>query len=408
MGVERVLQAAARRLVTAGIAVGIGSITIGSAHAAPKLRERVAIIDLGPADDGAIRQRLASAAIAGGLAVVGGDGVDEALAGQATDKDELQLAAAIAEAQRGFGALDCKIASTSATSAIGIAAARQAAGLPVPELARAWTYVLLCADRTGEPDAAMRAAAYLRVLGGGDEVPPDVWAKYPAVDTLLDHDLLPLEITSEIAGAEVWIDFQRRGVTPLRTFVPAGEHVIAVASGTRRGWAAGKAVKTQTTLAIPLTDQASANRALALRVAGWHGQVPDPTELGIVLDEVKARVALIRHGAIVEAWGRIGRSEPPRRLGGEDGVGTPSDGDRLTGLIVDRIQTWNDRAPDPDQPLLVEDPTARGARKGKGKADEPTRWWVYGALLGAAAVGLGVMYANDHADSTQRVELHWP
>lgn len=373
---------------------------------APKTRERVAVLDLGPADGGAIRQRLAGAVLGAGLTVVSGDGVEEALAGEAADKDAVQLAAAITLAQRAFGELDCKAATAAATTAIGIGSARQAAQLAVPELARAWTYVLLCADRASEFDGAVRAATYLRTLGGSGDVPADVWAKYPAIDALLDHDLYPLEITTDAPGAEVWIDFERKGVSPLKTFVASGEHVIAAASGTRRGWAAGKAVKTQTTLAIPLTEQAAANHALAARVAGWSGAVPDPTELGIVFDEVNVRVALIRHGESVEAWGRIGRSEPPRRLGGDDGLGTLTEADRLAALIVDRVQIWNDHAPDPDQPLLVEDPRTRAARR--GKADEPTRWWVYGALIGAAAVGLGVMYANDHADNTQRVELHYP
>ncbi len=373
---------------------------------APRTRERVAVIDLGPADGGALRQRLAGVVLAAGLTVVSGEGLEEALAGEAADKDAVQLAAAITLAQRAFGELDCKAATAAATSAIGIGSARQAAQLAVPELARAWTYLLLCADRASDIDGAMRAATYLRTLGGSSDVPSDVWAKYPAIDALLDHDLYPLEITTEVPGAEIWIDFERRGVSPLKTFVASGEHVIAAASGTVRGWAAGKAVKTQTTLAIPLTEQAAANHALASRVARWSGAVPDPIELGIVFDEVKVRVALIRHGESLEAWGRIGRSEPPRRLGGDDGLGTLTEADRLAALIADRVQVWNDHAPDPDQPLLVEDPKARAARK--GKADEPTRWWVYGALIGAAAVGLGVMYANDHADNTQRVELHYP
>src|SRR5665647_3045075 len=134
MGVERVLQAAARLIVVLGATTAI---------AAP--RERVAVIDLGPddpANDSVIRQKLAAAIVAGGLDAVIGDGVEDALGGSSTDPDALQLAVALGEAQRAFGALDCKAAITASKTAIGIAAARQAAGLAVPELARGWTYVM--------------------------------------------------------------------------------------------------------------------------------------------------------------------------------------------------------------------------------------------------------------------------
>lgn len=376
------------------------------------------MIDLGPVDGGAIRGRIAGVVIGAGLEAIVADGMAEALAGEAADKDAVQLAAAMAEAQRAFGALDCGAATAAAKLGVGIAAARQASGLPAPELSRAWTYVLLCADRKAQEsgpssrpaqgfDDAMHAAAALRKIGGSGDVPAEIWAKYPEVDTLLDHELFPLEITTATPGAEVWVDFRRAGVSPLKTFVSSGEHVIAAARGSQRGWAAGKGVKAQTTLAIPMADQAGPNAALAARVAGWKGAMPSPAELGAVLVTVKARVALIRRGNTLEAWGHIGAGEVPRRLGGEDGTGPLSDADRLVALIGDRVQTWNDRSPDPDQPLLVEDPKDRQRPKA-GKAEEPTRWWVYGALLGAAAIGLGVMYAYDSADDTQRVELHYP
>ena len=384
---------------------GLGVIA-GVAHAAPKTRERVAVIDLGPADGGAIRARIAGVLIAAGLEATVGDGQGDALAGVAADKDTVQLAAALAEAQRAYGALDCAAATAAAKLGVGIGAARQAAGLGVPELPRAWTYVLLCADRAQNLDEAMHAATALRRLGGSAEVPQDIWAKYPEVDTLLDHELFPLEITTATAGADVWIDFRRVGVSPVKTFVSSGEHVIAVARGTQRGWAAGTGVKTQTAVAIPMADQAAPTAALAARIAGWNGAMPSPAELGAVLVQIKARVALIRRGNTLEVWGHIGAGEVPRRLGGEDGTGPLSDVDRLVVLITDRVQTWNDRAPDPDQALLVEDPKDRGRKV--GKAEEPTRWWVYGALLGAAALGLGVMYAYDNAENTQHVELHYP
>lgn len=393
MGPQRVLQNARVGL----IALVASFAAISTAHAKP--RERVAIIDLGPADSDVARRAIAGAAVTAGLEVVTGDGIEDALAGEVTDKDALLLAAALAEAQRAFGALDCTAATAAAKTAIGLAAARQAAGLAGPELPRAWTYVLECADRGGDATTAMHAAAMLRAVGGAS----DLLAKYPEVDTLLDRDQYALEITTEVPGADVWIDFRHAGTSPLKTFLGAGEHVIAAGKGTRRGWAAGTATKAQKTLAVPMADHASPNAALAARIQAWKGS---PAELAAVLDLVHARVALIRKGDSVEAWGRIGKSEAPHRLGGEDGSGTVAEASRLAALIADRAQTWNDRAPDPDQPLLVETKEERAKRQ--GKADEPTRWWVYAALIGAAAIGGTVLYLHDTAENTQRVELHYP
>jgi len=390
MGPQRVLQA-----VVCGLAAVVASASPG--FGAP--RERVAVIDLGPADSGAARRAIASAAVTAGLDVVAGDGLEDALAGELTDKDVVQLAGALAEAQRAFGALDCTAATAAAKTAIGIGAARQAAGLAVPELARAWTYVLECADRAGDATAALHAAAMLRVVGGRS----DLLAKYPEVDTLLDREHFALEITTDVPGAEVWIDFKRVGVAPVKTFVGAGEHVIAAGKGTHRGWAAGTASRAQKTLAVPTVDHASPHAALAATIAAWKGR---PADVAAVLDAVNARVALIRTGDKVEAWGRIGKAAAPNRLGGDDGTGTVAEAPRLAALIADRVQTWNDRAPDPDQPLLVETKEERAKRQ--GKAEEPTRWWVYAALIGAAAIGGTVLYLHDTAENTQRVELHWP
>jgi hypothetical protein len=74
------------------------------------------------------------------------------------------------------------------------------------------------------------------------------------------------------------------------------------------------------------------------------------------------------------------------------------------------VQTWRDRAPDPDQPLLVETPAERRARgiARKGEREEPTPWWVYATIAGALLGGALVIYAHDTAEDTQRVELKFP
>ncbi|MGE0868766.1 MAG: hypothetical protein AB7P03_09395 [Kofleriaceae bacterium] len=340
------------------------------------------------------------------MAPATGDGVEDALAGQRGDRDGTALAAAISEAERAFGGLDCAAATTASAKAVGIAAARQAAGIEVPELARALTYLLLCADRTADVDAAMRAARQLRRLGNTADVPPDLLRKYPDVDITMHHDRIPVEITTEVAGAEIWIDFQRAGTSPMRATLSAGPHVIAAAAGDRRGWAAGTAVRSQTALTIPMTDQGGAWSEVGARVASWNGMVPAGWELGWVMTEVNARVAVIRHGTTVEVWGRPGNTGTPYRLGGEDGIGTLDDLDRLLALAVDRVQAWNDRAPDPDQPLLTET-TADRAKRG-GVEDDTTKWWVYATIIGALATGAAIVYAHDSASDVQRVELRVP
>src|SRR5512144_1338231 len=135
MGLERVLQEAAVAVAATLLA------HVAAAPAAPATktqRERVAVIDLGPAADSAdrasARAKLAAAVVAAGLEPVLGDGVEDALAGVVADRDALALAAALAEAQRAFGALECPAAIAAGKQAAGIAAARQAAGLPAPEL----------------------------------------------------------------------------------------------------------------------------------------------------------------------------------------------------------------------------------------------------------------------------------
>src|SRR5262249_40601202 len=147
----------------------------------------------------------------GGLEAVIGDGLDDALAGVNADRDGVQLAAAIAEAQAKFGALACKEATQAAQQAIAIAAARQAAGFAVPELARAWAYVLLCADRGGDSATAVTAATRLRTLGGSPDVDASVLARYPEVDALSNRKVIDIEVKAEVDGAEIWVDFARAG-----------------------------------------------------------------------------------------------------------------------------------------------------------------------------------------------------
>ena len=122
------------------------------------------------------------------------------------------------------------------------------------------------------------------------------------------------------------------------------------------------------------------------------------------LARVRARAALVRRGDEVSAWGRAGLAEKPHRLGGEDAAAPIAEAERVIALIVDRVQAWNDRAPDPDRPLLVEDPRATAIRK----REEPARWWVYAAIIGAVSASAAIVLVHEVGSNRQRVELHYP
>ena len=364
------------------------------------------MIDLGP-DDG-MRQKLAASIVAAGFEPVIGDGVEDALAGINTDRDALTLAAALAEAKERFGALACVEATVAAQQAIAIAAARQASGVAVPELPRAWAYVLLCADRANDAPAAIVAASRIRTLGGTPEIDAKLLAKYPEIDALSNRDVMELEITADVAGADIYVDFVRVGKAPLKLPIATGAHVIAAGSGSKRGVVTGTVIRKQPTVNVPLTDQAGPHASLAARVASWHGKLPKAKEIAWALREVNARVAVVRHGDTIEAWGHAGEGEPARRLGNDDGMRKLDDAKELLALIADRVQTWQDRAPDPDQPLLVETKEERRKRGLLKDEDEPTQWWVYASIAGAVLAGAIIIYAKDSAEDTQRLELKYP
>jgi hypothetical protein len=369
--------------------------------------EKVAVIDLGPPDDGATRRKLQAAIVAAGLEPVIGDGVEDALAGELTDPDAVELAAAIDQAQRAFGALQCSDATSAAKKAIEIGAARQAAGRKTPELPRAWAYVLLCADRAGNFDAAMQASRSLAALGGApDLVDANVLAKYPPIDAVSNRDVVDVDISAG-DGATIWIDHARAGASPLHVVLPAGEHLIAAAAGDKRGATTVTLAPHAAPITLGLAEQAAPWAKLAQRVAGWSGKAQPASELAWVLGQVHARIALIRRGDTVEAWGQAGRAEAPHRLGGDDGTRKLAETDQLMALVIDRVHTWSDHAPDPDKPLMVESMEDRKRRDG-GKQEEPTKWWVYATVLGALAAGATIVYMHDSAGNSQRVELHYP
>ncbi len=396
MGAQQILRAAAA-------AIGV---TTATAAAAPQhAYERVAVIDL-DGTDLLVREKLSSALAAAGLQAVTGDGIEDALAGRDVDRDAVVLADAMATAERSFGQLDCAKTVTSARTALPILAARQAGGMPVPDLPRAAAYLLLCADRANDTDAAMHAATMLRAVGGSPAVAASILAKYPEIDTSSVRELVDVDVTTSVGGAQLWVDFQPGATSPAHLALTSTEHVIAAASGSRRGSLIGTPIAAQPNLVVEMPDQATEWSAVAQKVASWHGQMPSPEDLGWVLAKVHARSALLRHGNLVEVWGHAGLAEPIVRLGADDGVRTISEVNRAVALLADRVTTWNEHAPDPDQPLLVETLTERAARS--GHHETPTKWWVYATIGAAALAAVIVVVAHYEDNDVQRVELHYP
>jgi hypothetical protein len=396
MGAQQVLRTAT--------ALGLIASAVSASPADRKARprERAAVIDLGPADPVIVRS-LEAALVKAELQPLD-DATEAALTGTLGAGDAVEVAAAMARAQAAFGALDCTGTIVAAKAALPLLAARQAAGLAVPELPRAWAYILLCADRAGESDVAMRAAQRLRVVGGSPAVAPSLLDKYPEVDALPNVEPIEVDVTTEVPGSVVWLDFARVGTSPVHLALSPGEHIIAAAAGERRGFLVGRPIRKQPKLVIEMADQTSPLASIAAVIASWHGVVPAGPGVGEVLDKLGVRAALIRHGDVVEVWGHAGRAEPARLLGGEDGTRTLADADRAAALLADRVETWNAHAPDPDQPLLTEDRTIVATKH----ETAATAWWVYAAIGAALVAGAAVVYAHEAGGTTQEIVVHYP
>jgi hypothetical protein len=424
MGPEQVLRAA-DRLIFALAIVGASSIASASPHssrpplnlqlaeapAAVAAHDRIVILDLGgPA---AARKALAAALAGAGLELAAGDGLDEALAGRTIDRDAGTTARALAAATTAFGALDCAATITAAEQVIAADAARQAAGLPVPELARAYAYELACADRGGEVDAAMRAATMLRALGAehaaGAAIPPAMWAKYPDLDATSNRATVAVDVAADAPDAVVWIDHAQVGRAPLHALLPDGIHEIAVAAaGSRRGaqqvTVAGKPIA----ITVTTADQTGPYKSIAEHVKAWReqGHVPVAGEIAALLVDTDAHIAIVRRDDDAIVWTRFARSEPPHLASG-DQLMHPSAPGPIVALVQDRVTAFTSHAPDPDAPLLVESPADREGRDG-GSHEAPTKWWIYATIGAALVLGTVVIIAHDEASDTQHIDVHYP
>ncbi len=395
------------------IVAGLGAVGAAAPGAPRAIQvnpdEPIAVVDLRPPaaqDRDASRARFADE-LDGvyGLKTQRADGLDAALAGDDSG-DGPRALAALAAARTAYGALDCGQARPAAEAAALGFAARQAAGLPDDASARAaWAYALLCADASGDREAAAQAANHLRALGAstgeGVGIPAATWDRYPEIDAHIGRDLVELTVRApDNDGADVWIDLVRVGPAPATVVVPAGTHLVAVgaaAPGTRRAATRITATKS-TAIDVALIEEGTPWDDVAAKVRAWRATPPTGLEMTALLARLHVRVALVLVGeGAVATWVK-GPRDPRARQVADGALDEPLP---IGALIHARLAAWSGRGEDPEVPLLREPGDGDGAAK-------RDHWWVYASLVGAVAIGAAAVYAHDSARDHQRIELRFP
>jgi len=371
--------------------------------------EAVVVIDLRTGDTAV--QRANRAALAANLAKVGGIELPQdpilsaALAGERVESAAADNA--LGSAREAYGAVDCAAARSAAHDAILRYAALQAAGDPTePQLRKAHVYELLCAHSQDDTDAAQRAASQLRQLGASaapQGVGATVWDRYPAVDAATNVFMAKLTVTTVPAGAEVWVDHVSAGAAPVTVTLPSGPHLFAAATG--KGSASRFVDVSKETekgaVSLWLDEKTSRWDRVRRTVAGWRsGENPaDAIALGVLMTEVGVRFACVVAGTDqVEVWGVPGQQKAARRLG----TAKTTAHFELGAIVLDQVALWEGRI---DETELL---GGAGVTHSKRGAKKPQKWWVYAVIVGAVALGAGILLAGNLADDHQRIELTWP
>lgn len=293
---------------------------------------------------------------------------------------------------------DCSGREAEARDALADLAALEAAGRKVgPELTLAYAYQLRCAHQEGDAAAAARAVAMLRALGHANppaEVESAVWATYapaaPAPTTAF--------WVNRPEGAAVWIDHRQVGTAPVQVHAAPGPHLIAAASGDGVGsqWIEVAPGLGPLELGLERTPRRWAGvRAL---VASWRGGSASANALAIarLMTETGVRYAvLLSDGDRAELW-RLPESANAAERVRQAALRAPQ-------VIGGALTEAAGATPPADAgvPILTEDAKNKDERKRQ-------KWWVYAGIIGAVAVGAGIILANDLADDRQRIELTWP
>ena len=375
--------------------------------------EPIIIIDLRPGDPAALASSRASlqdelAAIQG-LEVKRAADLDGALSGAAVDLDATRVSTALADARTAFGALDCTKASAAADRAIDDLAARQAAGLDDGQaLKSAYAYVVLCADRAGELDTALRAAGRLRALGvtSGDDVgiSAATWARLPEID-VTGGEIVAVTVEADQPDAAVWVDHAAVGTAPVTVYLAAGEHVIAAGKGGSRAATRIAVAGNKQAVSLALVDQHGKWSEVAGLIHAWRDKVSPPTNAGLtaVMAAAKVRFAIVLAGArTAEVWGKAARDPVAKKLD----TGALESPMELGAIITDRVAAWDGRAPEGE--LLTETADERAALYGGSRRETKAKWYVYASIAGAVLIGGLVIYANDAATDRQRITITGP
>jgi hypothetical protein len=439
MGSQQVLRAAALVAVTAVSAAAFAQpaapTSAAPTSAAPTaaapvgLGAPVVVVDLTGEAGGERAAQLRQELRGAGFAVLSAPDLDAVNSGVDGGKDLGESLASLELARSAFGALDCPGAAQAAETAIATLAARAAAGVEVTaELTTAWSYLLLCRDRSGDFDGAMRAAQALRQLAPGSggaaapgpngAIPDAVWSKYPAVDATANRDIAELTVIAD-PGATVMIDHRPAGTSPAQVFLPAGRHVVAAAQGSRRAAVWVDVTTARASVALRLFEQDAPLSRLGERVAAWKLQPPAGSQIATYLENLltaaqcqpwnpssaRSPLLILLDARGARLWASDGPGQEPTATEIATGPAAPAAEQTAQIITALRARTllWREPSPEPDR-LLVE-PRDEVAREEPRRA---TQWWVYAAIAGAVAVGGAVILANELSEDTQRVELRLP
>jgi hypothetical protein len=369
---------------------------------------------------------------------------------------------------------DCRAALEAAVPAVAALAAEQAAVGSAPEaaavvhaLAAAHGQVLACQHQLGDTDRALVAAQRLRDLGAGElpagasaVVTGDVWRAYPPMDALGNAHIIDLAITTEPAGAQVWVDHRLAGTAPVTVAVAEGAHLIAAAGAERASsqhveidrkalppapWGQAQVMNVH----LALSPRVWPWQAEAAEVARWRStQTVDGAALGALLARLKVRFALVlvdadarlvrsgvpgqQAGQIVQIWALAPGERQARRVG----TGQLARPEAIAARVAARAAGWDETpahasgqsagpatgtssgqssgrssgaGPESGVPLLREGdvPHRYGSRPG-GRRLARKPWWAYATIIGAVAATSLLILAADLGDDRQRIELRWP
>jgi len=397
----------AEQVLRKAVAVGI---LLAALPARAERGVTVGVIDVGPGDRAARRARRAGLekALDGvqGIERPGDPALRAALAGERSPA-QLDAGRRSLEAARvAFGKPDCPAAEREAAAAVlSLAAAEAAGGDVAGELRQAYVFALLCADQRGDQASARAAVNAIRTLGGPE--PPEgvgdpVWSRYPAVDVTAGVRHVQLDVTTQPQGAAVWIDHAPAGKAPLSLDVTEGEHLVAAAAPSG-GAVAVRVAKGPLALSIPA--ERAPWRKIESRVRSWQSRAVRRDAKGLAALLASARLG---YAVVIDERGRFTvwqRRGPVARQ-----LGTAPDALGIGALVQAAEQRRTSPGIDPDRPLMRETPEERAAYQSKKKGSGPSKqeWWVYAAIVGAVALGAGVVLANDLADDHQKFEVTIP